>query len=312
MAGGSARLDTKRSVSALALKGKLPSILPFGKNRERVERLDEKAGFEWVGEALTRTQEALETLWEAEELHRLLFVKVPQPRFVCDARTLRILAVNEATVRQYKFSRHEFHRMRVTDLGAPESLADFKKYCQELSSPRGGDTNGQDNVFRHRRKDGSLIDVEIDAAVIPCGVGGCFCYWLKMSPRSGAPSNGCGRTKPRPTRWRNPIPSPKPARRFSGRFVKTWVATGVNCGVWIRRQISCAVPRPGIPRHNSCREWSRRHGTWALRAVKESLVRSGHAISHFGLPTSPSSQSRDERGRRTSMACVPCSHFRSD
>ena len=167
MASGSMRVDTKRSASALALKAKLPPILPFGRNRERVERLDEKAGFEWVGEALTRTQEALETLWEAEELHRLLFVKVPQPRFVCDARTFRILAVNEATVRQYKYSRHEFHRMRVTDLGAPESLANFKKYCQELSSPRGGDTNGQDNVFRHRRKDGSLIDVEIDAAVIP-------------------------------------------------------------------------------------------------------------------------------------------------
>ncbi|HXI83312.1 MAG TPA: GAF domain-containing protein [Verrucomicrobiae bacterium] len=167
MAGTSIRLDAKRSGPGLTLKPKLPPILPFGGNRGRVERLDEKAGFEWVGEALTRTQEALETLWEAEELHRLLFVKVPQPRFVCDAKTLRILAVNEATVRQYKYSRHEFHRMRVIDLSAPESVADFKKYCQELSSSRGGAVDGQDNVFRHHRKDGSLIDVEIEAAVIP-------------------------------------------------------------------------------------------------------------------------------------------------
>jgi PAS domain S-box-containing protein len=167
MAGGLIRSNTRRSATALALKAKLPPILPFGRNRGRVERLDEKQGFEWVGEALTRTQEALQTLSKAEELHRLLFVKLPQPRFVCDARTLRILAVNEATVRQYKYSRSEFHRMRVTDLSAPESLADFKKFCKGLSSPRGSATDGQDNVFRHRRKDGGLIEVEVDAALIP-------------------------------------------------------------------------------------------------------------------------------------------------
>jgi PAS domain S-box-containing protein len=167
MAGELVRLDARRSASVSALKPKLPSILPFGKNRGRVERLDEKQGFEWVGEALTRTQEALETLWEAEELHRLLFAKIPQPRFVCDAKTLRILAVNEATVRQYKYSRSEFNRMKVTDLSVPESVGIFKTFCQELASPRRGTTDGQDNVFRHHRKDGSLIDVEIDAAVIP-------------------------------------------------------------------------------------------------------------------------------------------------
>src|SRR5580693_4461635 len=167
MAGGSIRLDAKRSASALALKTKLPPLLPFGRNRGRVERLDEKQGFEWVGEALTRTQEALQTLSKAEELHRLLFVKLPQPRFVCDARTLRILAVNEATTRRYKYSRSEFNRMKVTDLCAPESLAGFKKYCKELTSTRRVTPDGENNVFRHRRKDGGFIDVEIDAALIP-------------------------------------------------------------------------------------------------------------------------------------------------
>src|ERR1035438_1676179 len=129
MAGELIRSDVRRSASVSALKPKLPPLLPFGRNQGRVERLDEKQGFEWVGEALTRTQEALQTLSEAEELHRLLFVKLPQPRFVCDARTLRILAVNEATVRRYKYSRSEFHQMRITDLSAPESLAAFKKFC---------------------------------------------------------------------------------------------------------------------------------------------------------------------------------------
>ena len=167
MAGDSLQLGSKRSASAFASKPNVPPILPFGRNRERVERLDEGEGFGWIREALARTQEALETLWEAEELHRLLFVKVPQPRFVCDSRTLNILAVNEAAMRQYKYSRQEFHRMRVTDLSAPESLADFKRYCQRLSSARNQATNRQDHIFRHRRKDGRSIDVEIDAALIP-------------------------------------------------------------------------------------------------------------------------------------------------
>ena len=157
MPGGSIQLGPKRSASGL--KPDVAPVLPFGRNRGRVERLDEGEGFEWIREALARTQEALETLWEAEELHRLLFVKVPQPRFVCDSKTLNILAVNEAAIRQYKYSRQEFHRMRVTDLSAPESHVDFKKYCERLSSVRNVATNRGDHVFRHRRKDGRFINV---------------------------------------------------------------------------------------------------------------------------------------------------------
>src|SRR5208337_3329089 len=74
--------------------------------------------------ALGRIQQTLHTLGESEELHRLLFEKVPYPRFVCDTRTLQILEVNEAAVRQYGYSRDELVRMRITDLSAPEGFAD--------------------------------------------------------------------------------------------------------------------------------------------------------------------------------------------
>jgi len=163
MAGTSIRLDAKRSGPGFGLETEnCCPFFPLAETGDALSAWTKRAGFEWVGEALTRTQEALETLWEAEELHRLLFVKVPQPRFVCDARTLRILAVNEATIRQYKYSRHEFHRMRVTDLGAPESLADFKKYCQELSSREAAPSTGRTASFAIT-EGRSLIDVEIDA-----------------------------------------------------------------------------------------------------------------------------------------------------
>jgi PAS domain S-box-containing protein len=167
MAGGSIQLGAKRTAWALTTKPKLPPMLPFGRDRGRVQRLEETEGFEWIRQALTRTQEALETLWEAEELHRLLFVKVPQPRFVCDAKTFGILAVNEAAVRRYKFSRADLHHRRISDLSAPESLAEFTKYCRQLSSLRSAGAERRERVFHHQRRDGRFIDVEIDAAMIP-------------------------------------------------------------------------------------------------------------------------------------------------
>ena len=117
-------------------------------------------------EALDRTQEALETSREGEELHRLLFEKVPHPRFVCDTRTLRILVVNEAASRRYGYTRDEFLRMKVTDLAAPEYFTDFKNYCRTISSSRSVITSRDDGLFRHRKKDGKLMDIEADAALI--------------------------------------------------------------------------------------------------------------------------------------------------
>lgn len=167
MASGAILRGGKRSVKALALGSKLPSLVPFGRDGRRVGRLNDESGFKWMREALARTREALETLREAEELHRLLFEKAPHPRFVCEANTLRILVVNEAAVRQYGYSRIEFLRMRVTDLSAPECSSNFKKYCQTLSSSRSISTSNQSRVFPHRKKDGKLIDIEINAARIP-------------------------------------------------------------------------------------------------------------------------------------------------
>ena len=53
MAGGLIRSDVKRSAAALALKTKSSPVLPFGRDRGRVERLDERQGFEWVGAGIS-------------------------------------------------------------------------------------------------------------------------------------------------------------------------------------------------------------------------------------------------------------------
>jgi PAS domain S-box-containing protein len=160
MAGQSMRLNNER----VAFETTPKSILPaFTSSRDGKE----ETGFQWIREALGRSQNALEMSLEGEELHRLLFEKVPHPRFVCDAKTLRILVVNEAAIQGYGYSRSQFLNMKVTDLAAPECVADFKKYCRKISSSRFVAAKQEDGVFRHRKQDGKLMDIEVNAALIP-------------------------------------------------------------------------------------------------------------------------------------------------
>ncbi len=150
-------------------KSKFSAFASMGGERRNGDRREEGVGFRWIREALRRTPEALEPLRDGKGLHHLLFEKVPHPRFVCDARTLRILVVNEAAIHRYGYSREEFLRMKITDVGAPECFAAFKEYCRTIPSSRFVAAGPEDSVFRHRKKDGKLMDIAVDAALIPLG-----------------------------------------------------------------------------------------------------------------------------------------------
>jgi PAS domain S-box-containing protein len=99
-----------------------------------------------------------ETAHQAAESHRLLFEKSPLPMWVVDRAGLNFLAVNEATIDNYGYSRDEFLEMTLEDVHPPEDiptlLADLASENAERTNPR---------TRRHRRKDGTLIDVEIVA-----------------------------------------------------------------------------------------------------------------------------------------------------
>ncbi len=87
---------------------------------------------------------------------RLIFQQNPQPMWVCDANTLQFLDVNKAAIRNYGYSRLEFVGMTVKDIHPPEDAA---KLEQTLSGARlTGTYSGQ---WRHRKKNGTLIEVEI-------------------------------------------------------------------------------------------------------------------------------------------------------
>ncbi len=99
-----------------------------------------------------------ERLRASDERYRYLFDANPRPMWVFDVQTYVFLAVNAAAVDHYGYSREEFLAMRVTDIRPPE---DVPSVVRDIAS--GGPGLRRTNVWRHRKKDGSLIDVEVTA-----------------------------------------------------------------------------------------------------------------------------------------------------
>jgi len=125
-----------------------------------VALLGELAGDLAFGIAVLRTRgerdRADAALRDSEARYRLLFDSNPHPMWVFDIETLAFLNVNEAAITTYGYTRAEFLNMSILDLGADERtplLAEDVIAVEEL-----GDYTG---FWRHRRKDGELIDVEI-------------------------------------------------------------------------------------------------------------------------------------------------------
>ena len=92
------------------------------------------------------------------ELERkaLLFEDSPLPMWVFDRETLGFLAVNEAAIRHYGFSRQEFLGMTAKDIRPPEAVPRFLESLSDLGRELERSANWQ-----HLKKDGRVIDVEI-------------------------------------------------------------------------------------------------------------------------------------------------------
>ena len=91
-----------------------------------------------------------------EELFRLLFESNPVPMWVFDRSSLRFLAVNEAAVTIYGYSREQFMAMTVVDLRPPEDRARFASFIRSLT-----DEQFHENVGQHCKADGTSIDVAV-------------------------------------------------------------------------------------------------------------------------------------------------------
>jgi two-component system cell cycle sensor histidine kinase/response regulator CckA len=116
---------------------------------------------EFTSEIARRTATAIE-IARSDQRYRMLFEASPMPMWVYAADTLSFLAVNDAAIRHYGYTRQEFLAMRITDIRPPE---DVPALVADVTA-RGGPGSHTARVWRHLRKDGSIIDVEITAGRI--------------------------------------------------------------------------------------------------------------------------------------------------
>jgi PAS domain S-box-containing protein len=98
-------------------------------------------------------------LRETEPQYRVLFDHHPHPMWVCDTDTLRFLAVNDAAVDQYGFSRREFLAMSIRDIRAAADSAPVPAAI-ELHRRRSGETfevEAHSNTVRFRGRRAALV-----------------------------------------------------------------------------------------------------------------------------------------------------------
>ena len=108
--------------------------------------------------ALKTSERAEEALRESEAEFRLLFADSPIPVWVYDLNTLRFLEVSDAAVQHYGYSREEFLSLTIE---AIHPAGEIPKLLQSLKPDTSG--NYSAGTWRHRKQDGSLIEVEVFA-----------------------------------------------------------------------------------------------------------------------------------------------------
>ncbi len=101
----------------------------------------------------TRIEDALR---KSEAQYRLLFESNPHPMWVYELETRRFLAVNNAAVERYGYSRAEFLAMTINDIRPPEDVKILEDYLAS-SNP----AYNRAGEWRHQTKDGRVINVEI-------------------------------------------------------------------------------------------------------------------------------------------------------
>ena len=118
-------------------------------------RLGDTIGMRGVARDITDRKQVELALRDSEERYRMLFESTPQPILVYDEETLAFLAVNDAAVETYGYSREEFRSMTFKDLQAKDERPALLIRTAAVGEPL------ISSPWRHQRKDNSVLYVEI-------------------------------------------------------------------------------------------------------------------------------------------------------
>jgi len=103
-------------------------------------------------------------LSKSEERSTELFDCISEPLFIYDRESLGYLAVNDAAVEHYGYNREEFLDMTIKDIRPVEDVPALLEMLSHSSA--GQESRG---YWRHQKKDGSIIQVDISARGLDFG-----------------------------------------------------------------------------------------------------------------------------------------------
>ena len=101
----------------------------------------------------------VQALAESEERYKKLFYTNPMPMWIYTKATSRFKEVNDAAIFKYGYSREEFLSLSIFDIRPEEDIDKVKKAQKHLQ----GDYLTHHDTWRHFKKDGTLMYVEITA-----------------------------------------------------------------------------------------------------------------------------------------------------
>lgn len=123
-------------------------------NLKRIQNLQRRA--HTLENELVERERITGSLRESEVSYRHLFDANPIPMWVYDLETLKFLAVNEAAVDHYGYTREQFLAMSIADI-RPE--ADVSALQEIVKEGHPGILHA--GIWRHRKHDGTIIKVQI-------------------------------------------------------------------------------------------------------------------------------------------------------
>lgn len=94
-------------------------------------------------------------LEQANQEYRLLFEQNPQPMWTYDPETLAFTDANHEAVRHYGYTRDEFLQMSLKDIRPKDDIPALLADVEARPTTR--------KIWKHMKKDGTLIDVEVIA-----------------------------------------------------------------------------------------------------------------------------------------------------
>lgn len=110
---------------------------------------------------VTRHHEVLERVARAEDQFRELFERNPLPFWVFDTETLRFLAVNDAAIASYGYSRAEFLAMTILDIRPRSEVDPLRAAIAERPAHA-----TVDSVWTHLTRDGRRFEVRVHSSAI--------------------------------------------------------------------------------------------------------------------------------------------------